>query len=217
LCGLSPTLKSLHLTRAPATLTGVFELIYSFPLLEDLSLDPDAAAQDTDSWDALSTSSKFTGTLLLVKFHIEDVELKVVSDLVSSCSNTLQHLSVGYPLSIDSRGTPPLDLSKVTNLKNLEFQWGGLDLQWITTTLQTVQSSTFQQVNIFFCFVPPALAEDLLWQWRELDHALVKNWTSRSILPKVSYRSILGKITPNMMPGLTRRGAVYEIECGVLE
>jgi len=119
--GLSPTLKSLHLAQ---THPGVFDLICSFPLLEDLTLVALLPDIDTARWSTPSTSPKLTGTLDLsttrstrsvvrwlldlpnglhfsginIGFFHEDAEW--VADLVSRCSETLEWLSIlCYPPS----------------------------------------------------------------------------------------------------------------------
>jgi hypothetical protein len=116
--GLSPTLKSLHLSRTGSP--EVLDLICSFPLLEDLALM--SLQRGSDTWNTPSTSPKLTGSLGLVLYggipsticrlvglpgglHFtkisieclnEDVEL--INDLVSRCSGTLEYLSIYYCL-----------------------------------------------------------------------------------------------------------------------
>jgi hypothetical protein len=111
--GLSPTLKSLHLTSA---FSEVLDLICSFPLLEDLALI--SLSPGSDSWSTPSTSPKLTGSLALRTFqgfrpvahrlldlpdglhfakitaecYAEDAESTM--GLVSRCSDTLESLSV---------------------------------------------------------------------------------------------------------------------------
>ena len=113
--GLSPTLKSLHLS---CTSPEVLDLICSFPLLEDLALM--SLQRGSDTWNTPSTSPKLTGSLDLSLFegthsaicrlvslpgglHFtkisiaclkEDVES--TKELVSRCSGTLEYLSVYY-------------------------------------------------------------------------------------------------------------------------
>ena len=114
--GLSPVVRSLHLTYAPLE---AFDIICSFPLLEDLTLVGLFPTNYADSgWDTPLTSPKLTGSLDLrtfgraryviprlldlpgglhfsqinAAFFFEDVEL--VTDLVTRCSNTLESLSL---------------------------------------------------------------------------------------------------------------------------
>jgi len=115
--GLSPTVRSLTLT---CTTSNVFDLICSFPLLEDLALGAVLPASDADGWNAPLTSPKLTGTLdlrmlgetrlitrrlldlpgglrfskIFTLFFNENAE--ALADLVSSCSDTLEVLSIRY-------------------------------------------------------------------------------------------------------------------------
>ena len=115
-----------------------------------------------------------------------------------------------------SRGTPPFDLSKVANLKYVEFRWKQLEIQWITTSLQTAQSPNLRQITITLesLFVSiGSVGEAIHREWRDLDRLLVQLWTSRSILPKIGYRrqicgDDLRDFTPSLLPELTSRGAV---------
>ena len=113
--GLSPTLRSLHLT---ATFIDVFDLVCSFPLLEDLALVLLGSEIETDRWNAPSTSPKFTGSLDLRMIrgigsairrlldlpgglHFTKItvlcpynDLGLITDLLSRCSDTLESLAV---------------------------------------------------------------------------------------------------------------------------
>jgi len=114
-CGLSPTIRSLHLIY---THSKVFDLICSFPLLEDLEVVALSTESGTDVWSAPLTSPRFTGTLDLktpktirlvtrrlldlpgglrfsrIKAAFIGEDTKLVTDLVSGCSNTLEYLSL---------------------------------------------------------------------------------------------------------------------------
>ena len=59
-CGLSPTLRSLHLSY---THSKVFDLVCSFPLLEDLELVAIYPESETDGWNIPLTSPRLIGTL----------------------------------------------------------------------------------------------------------------------------------------------------------
>ena len=115
--GLSPTLRSLHLTYSTSE---VLDLVSSFPLLEDLALVTLSPESDPDGWNTPPTSPKLTGTLGLrtpggtrpvarrlfdlpgglhfSKFHVvfSEEETESVTDLVSRCSDTLESLTVFY-------------------------------------------------------------------------------------------------------------------------
>ena len=111
---LSPAVKSLHLAH---TTTDIFDLICSFPLLEDLVLF-DLLHSEVGELDTPSTSPKFTGYLdLNVEWGLDTVAYRLctlpnglrftkitmefgigtidpIMDLVSACSNTLESLTV---------------------------------------------------------------------------------------------------------------------------
>jgi len=114
--GLSPTIRSLHLTRCTVE---VFDLISSFPFLEDLALDDLHPESDADGWSAPVTSPKLTGTLDLcmrdarpvarrlldlpgglhfsrINTTFSDDDADSVADLVSRCSDTLEFLNILY-------------------------------------------------------------------------------------------------------------------------
>ena len=115
--GFSPTVRSLSLA---STSLEVFDLVCSFPLLEDLaliSLHPDTEADDGE-WVTPSTSPKLTGSLYLktiwevrsvtrrlcalpdglsftgitAAFTIGDTD--PIMDLVSRCYHTLEYLNI---------------------------------------------------------------------------------------------------------------------------
>ena len=112
--GLSPTLRSL---RPTCTSPGVLDPICSFPLLEDLALI--SSSHRSDAWNIPPTSPKLTGSLTLsapggippvtrrllslpnglhftkISVHL-DKDIHSVTDLVSSCSDTLESISVCY-------------------------------------------------------------------------------------------------------------------------
>jgi len=114
---LSPAVRSLHLTYGPFK---VFDLICSFPLLEDLALVALYPKSDADEWNIPLTSPKLTRHLELRTFgrtahvtrglldlpgglHFSKIsavffhnDTESVTDLVSRCSNTLESLPLLY-------------------------------------------------------------------------------------------------------------------------
>jgi hypothetical protein len=127
--GLSPTLRSLRLTSSSPDL---FDLICSFPLLEDLTLI--SPSYGSDVWSTPPTSPKLTGSLNLTNFegispvvrrlldlpgglHFAkvavasiDADAGLTTDLVARCSDTLESLSIdvcspcAFPLTSMSGG-----------------------------------------------------------------------------------------------------------------
>ena len=116
----SPALKSLSLTYSSPPPSEVFNLICSFPSLEDLSLFSFAQNEPEGGWAVPSTSPKLTGTLqfsahwarirpdvcrlldlpgglhfscISISCLMEDIEC--TRDLVLRCSDTLESLSIG--------------------------------------------------------------------------------------------------------------------------
>jgi hypothetical protein len=117
-------------------------------------------------------------------------------------------------VDVDTSGTPPLDLSKATKLKELSFRFEWLGLQRITMALQTVQSKYLQQITI--CprgnFANP-VEETVCLGWQDLDHLLVRFWTSHSIRPEIIYEAgekhdVWNLLALKFLPELTRRGLV---------
>ena len=135
--GLSPTLKSLCFDRSFLPLSEIFDLIHSFPLLEDLAVRThDRSIDDTrDTKGTPATSPKFTGTLRL-KNTIPPVVCRLLDlpgglhftkivvgcpardatsamDLVSRCSGTLESLSLEYFLGCMFYSVPLVDGSLI--------------------------------------------------------------------------------------------------------
>ena len=126
--GLSPTLKFLRIGLLPAPFSSIFNLICSFPLLEDLSLHFVTTLGDADGWDIPSTSPGLTGSLYLASrthsvirglldlpngLHFTKVttsclveDAKWVVDLISRCSDTLEYLDIIYYSPSESPFTP---------------------------------------------------------------------------------------------------------------
>jgi len=142
--GLSPAVSSLRLDYATAE---VFDLICSFPLLEDLTLVALSPEGDADGWNAPLMSPKLTGTLSLWMFGrtcfivrrlldlpggvhfskidamFSDHEAKSVTDLVSKCSDTLEKFSIiYYPLS--AFPSVPVAGRYLTSAHRRRFVWG---------------------------------------------------------------------------------------------
>jgi len=115
--GFSPAIRSLSLIHASL---GDFNLICSFPLLEDLELVTLFPMKDEDGWNTPLKSPKLTGTLDFKMFwrassvtrqlldlpgglHFSKITLlfsneaaKSVTDLVSGCSGTLELLTLNF-------------------------------------------------------------------------------------------------------------------------
>ena len=118
--GFTHTVRSLRLA---STFFEVFDLICSFPLLEDLALVSLRSEGDTDEWIAPSTSPKLTGSLELsttngIRFAVRrlldfpdglrfakitvscfESDFEPATDLVSRCSGTLESLSIYSPIT----------------------------------------------------------------------------------------------------------------------
>ena len=117
-------------------------------------------------------------------------------------------------MDVGISGTPPLDLSEATRLKDLSFQCGGPSIQRFTMALQTVQSENLEQITIHPYATFADLTEERVRQeWQDLDRLLVQFWTLRSIRPKIKYEvgkggNDLKAFAPSLLPELTRRGLV---------
>ena len=121
--GLSSTLKSLYLSyENHIPFSEIFDLVYSFPVLEDLSLVCPGSIED-DRWDIPFASPKFTGCLDLdidgeirpvvrrllelpgglhfskISITYDDEGVELTMDLLSRCSDTLEYLGIYYHTS----------------------------------------------------------------------------------------------------------------------
>ena len=114
--GFSPTLKSLRLGLTNIPLSEVFNLVCSFPLLEDLELYTYGPTRNIGDWDPPSTSPKLTGSLKIgggipsVARRLGDLpgglrfskitlscrreDFTSIMDLVSRCSDTLESFTI---------------------------------------------------------------------------------------------------------------------------
>lgn len=118
---LSPAIKSLHMGWETTPLKPVFDLIYSFPFLEDLSvLNSQRSSYDGPKSYQPLVLPRFTGTLVLgnlgslfisqllklpnqhqLHFRkivwkcIANCQYSVLNDLVESCSGTLESVDIG--------------------------------------------------------------------------------------------------------------------------
>jgi len=88
-------------------------------------------------------------------------------------------------------------------------------VQWITMTLQTLNSKNLQSITIEPHNATPETVEEGAYQeWQDLDRSLVQFWTSHSIRPRFVYVPRWGKgkdlvaDVPILLPELTRRGLV---------
>ena len=141
--GLAPTLRSLCLSHEFLPPLDVFNLVCSFPLLENVTLYR-CGLQSSDELVAPSTSPKVTGTLRLMNCPVEDAMSAM--DLVSRCSDTLESFCVNncsssmFPSApevcryltavVGSSGMPPpLDLSHATKLKEVRFHFDSLSIK----------------------------------------------------------------------------------------
>ena len=107
---------------------------------------------------------------------------------------------------------PPVDLSEVSRLTEVEFQICGPDVQWITATLETAKFKTLGQVAIrsLAPFYMP-IEETTTQEWRELDRLLARLWASHLIYPKIKFvgwskLSHLENVAPRLLPEFTSRG-----------
>ena len=89
-------------------------------------------------------------------------------------------------------------------------------VQWIVTTLQTAKTEHLQRITILARLRFDVFVETGRPEWQELDHLLVRLWTSRSIIPSIKYfraqkRTDSVELIPSLLPELATRGAVWEV------
>jgi len=90
-------------------------------------------------------------------------------------------------------GAPSLDLSKATKIKDLRFRWKRLSVQWITTTLRTIESKNLRHITIHPTSAG-TIEEAVRQEWQDLDRLLVQFcwvrflgllWLAQTLLPLV--------------------------------
>ena len=108
---------------------------------------------------------------------------------------------------------PPLDLSKATKLKDLNFTWCSSNTKWIAMTLQTAKSKNLRKIII-------RISSDHLRfprtrvrsEWQDLEQLLVELWTFRSIFLEVKYskgeEGTWRRLVVDLLPKLTSMGVV---------
>ena len=115
-------------------------------------------------------------------------------------------------------GIPPsINLSEATELKDVEFRLREPNIGWINATLQTARSKNLQQITIHFFsplphIFPGPINETTRWEWQDLDHLLVRLWTTFSIRLVFVYTQKKeggtgsGVPVPKLLPELASRG-----------
>jgi hypothetical protein len=106
---------------------------------------------------------------------------------------------------------PPLDLSSLMRLKEVEFRCRGSNVRWITVALQTAESINLERIVIDT--LERSIAESAYREWQELDRLLLQFWTSRSIRPMIKHRwegeeRDLREFVSRLLPELASRGIV---------
>ena len=98
------------------------------------------------------------------------------------------------------------------------FHFDSLSIKWIVATLQTTKSKYLRHITIFSSTTFDTFEEEVRREWQDLDHLLVRLWTSRLIIPKIKYISALegedvdlGEVAPSLLPELVSRGVVCEV------
>jgi len=110
---------------------------------------------------------------------------------------------------------PSFDLSTAAKLKYLVLRFGRPNVQWITATLQTIESKNLQGIALQFNAgtFTHTTTEAIRQQWHDLDHLLVQFWISHSIRSEITCgagvaRKDLRDYASNLLPELTRRGLI---------
>jgi len=114
---------------------------------------------------------------------------------------------------------PSFNLSTAKNLKYLALRFGRPNVQWITATLQTIESKNLQGIALQFGAnaFEHTTTEAIRQQWHDLDHLLVQFWTSHSIRLVITCggggaRQDLRDYASSLLPELTRRGLIDQAE-----
>ena len=113
-------------------------------------------------------------------------------------------------MDVDPSSTLSLDLSGVTKLEDLKFEWRNIRVRWVTTALGTVRSKFLEHITIH-PIVPGLIEEEVFEEWQDLDRLLVRFWTAHLIRPRVEYKeggNNLRNHILRLLPELTARGLV---------
>ena len=116
-----------------------------------------------------------------------------------------------YDKAVDSSGVPPpLDLSHAAKLKSVELRFESLSVQWIVATLRIAKTECLRRVTIFIGVCFDVVEEVDRREWQDLDHLLVRLWTSHSIVPKLRYvvTKETRSLVPTLLPELVNRGLI---------
>jgi hypothetical protein len=273
--GISPVIKSLRVVVSTLPFSHIFDLILSFPLLDDLAVmvyqtpgksDDDSEEGEIPTVAQPSSSPMFTGSLkmdlsrgmrtfthrllslpggthfrnLALRWNHGDDPSSTMS-LVDGCSHTLESLDITCnPLStlrlrpfdslflfLGESPTPaPIDLSKVTKLKDVIFRPNSWGAGWVVGTFQTIipKHRDLRQITIhipyymvragLFGDIRQAINETQYGQWMDIDRLLVQFWESRSIRPKVicTTKQGMGDNLGRLLPEITGRGIIDLVE-----
>ena len=122
-------------------------------------------------------------------------------------------------------GTPSIDLSKATMLKDVTFRVRSQSVEWITMVLQTItpKHRDLRQISIYLSFYliitmgssdRQTVGETIYGQWSDFDSLLVRFWESHSIRPRVISTTptreerVARDFVEWLLPEVTRRGIV---------
>ncbi|KAF9789357.1 hypothetical protein BJ322DRAFT_1105220 [Thelephora terrestris] len=226
---ISSTLKSLHVSHYLLSLSQLSYLIQSSPLLEDLTLIGYDTTNDDDELDESQTAispsitpalsgtleifvclgiSRTVRRLLDLPNGLQFQKLKLTSwgggdshsivGLMEACFDTLECLDIAFDLDDQT----PIDLSKITKLKDVVFRCKSLSGGWILMALETitVKHRDLQQISIHVPFLwdLAALKDHASAQkrihffnpgakWSFVDGLLASLWESRSVHLKIVY------------------------------
>ena len=112
------------------------------------------------------------------------------------------------------------DLSKAATLKHVKLLRMGESsiVRWITMALRTVKSRNLERITIAMDEnLPEAIDDEVHREWKDLDWAFIKFWTSHSIRPQVMNAAgwreeIFRGNAQQLLPESTRRGIVDLVE-----
>ena len=111
------------------------------------------------------------------------------------------------------------DLSRAAKLQDVIFRCVALSAKWISKALHTARSRNLQRISFELQHIAIGVAvwETVHQEWADLDHLLVKFWTSRSIRPKVMYEpgkeEEMKDHVARLFPEAMRRGIIDLVLC----
>lgn len=104
----------------------------------------------------------------------------------------------------------PLNLSGFPKLKEMTFGVGPVSTTWVPATLQAGIPGNLRRIVILYSeLVARYLPKRVEQEWRDLDRALARLWSSRSIPPEIMSESDPEPVMLQFLPELASMGVAF--------